>query len=80
MRNRTISLSLFYFIASVAIAGLPAAEEEKKADEQKQQEKVAVLDTEKAGDDFAVQGEYSGTLVDDGRETKAGIHVGDGDS
>ncbi len=75
MQLRLISLVVYSLIALAALTRLSGAEVDKQSEPKKEPEKIVVIDPEKVDADFAIQGEYSGMVVDDGQEFKAGVQV-----
>jgi len=75
MRKSILFLTVYSLLASVTLSVLLGAETDKEKGKPENPEKIAIIDPAKVDIDFAIQGEYSGIVVDDGQEFKAGVQV-----
>lgn len=71
MSRYVLALSLLSLIAGLSVSELHGQNDEKK----RPKKPAAITDPAKAGADFAIQGEYSGTVTDDGESFKMGVQV-----
>jgi hypothetical protein len=75
MRKCIEFLAVYSLFAFMTLSVLLAAEADKEKGIQENPEKIAIIDPGKVDVDFAIQGEYSGIVVDDGQKFKAGVQV-----
>ena len=81
MLRRTNKLAVFTLCVGFAVSALPADDKADKKPKKPKPKNSAAVKPEQADADFAVQGEYSGEIIEDEEKVKLGVQIvalGDG--
>jgi hypothetical protein len=76
MTRNVTRITLLALLAGATSPALVGGEVDEKKESQKQPESIVIIDPDDVADaDFAIQGEYAGTVVDDGQTIPSGAQV-----